>query len=34
MIIQDNLSPQEHIDKMFGDIHDAKEHTDDFSLPR
>ena len=33
MVIQDNLSPEKHIDRIFGDIQDAKKYMDGFSLP-
>ena len=31
--IQNNLSPEKHIDKIFGDIHDVKKYVDGFSHP-
>ena len=34
VVIQYNLSPEKHIDKIFGDIHNAEKYTYSFSLPR
>ena len=32
--MQDNLSPEKHIDRSFSDIQDAKKYMDDFSFPK
>ena len=34
VVIEDNLSPEKHINIIFGDTHDAKEYTNGFTFPR
>ena len=34
VVIQDNLSPEKHVQNIWSHFHDAKEYTNGFSFPR